>query len=118
VRSFVRGLDRSKREAFVREALDSDDGPTLDAILGAQPFLSGLTPLDHGHYLRTYHTRRQPHLVKRLDLMKRFLDAIERNGPIVHRQFEKAIGAPPNAVAAIHDANERAMNALKIEPAA
>jgi len=116
VRSFVRSLDRPKREAFMRQALENDDRPTLEAILGAQPFLSGLTPLDHAHYVRAYHTQRNSHLVRRLDLMKRFLDMIERNGPIVHRQFEKAVGAQPNAVAAIHAANERAVAALKIGP--
>lgn len=116
VRSFARGLDRPKREAFMREALERNDEATLTAVLGAQPFLSGLTPLDHAHYVRTYHSQRQPHLVRRLDLMKRFLETVERNTPIVHAQFEKAVGAKPNAVAAIHAANDRAMAALKIEP--
>ncbi|MDB5678392.1 hypothetical protein [Sphingomonas bacterium] len=116
VRSFVRGLDRSKREAFMREALERDDGPTLEAILGAQPFLSGLTPLDHEHFLRLHHVKRNPHLVVRLDLMKRFLDMIERNGSIVHVQFDKAIGAKPSVVGALQVANDQALAALKIEP--
>ncbi len=118
VREYVRGLDRPKREAFMREALERDDIPTLEAVLGAQPFLSGLTAIDHEHYVRTYHTRKNPQLVRRLDLMKRFLDEIERNGPIVHAQFEKAVGAKPRVVEAIREANDRAEASLKIEPAA
>lgn len=118
VRAYVRGLDRPKREAFMTEALERDDGPTLEAILGAQPFLSGMTSIDHEHYVRTYHTRRNPHLVRRLDLMKRLLDEIERNGPIVHAQFDKAVGANPKHVSAIDRANEEALAALKIEPTA
>lgn len=117
VRAFARALNRSEREAFMNAALESDDGATLDAVLGAQPFLSGLTSLDHEHYLRLYHTKKSPHLVVRLDLMKRFLDAIYRNGPVVHAQFEKAVGAKPNRVGALHVANEQALAALKIEPA-
>ena len=116
VRSFARTLDRPKREAFMREAMENDDEATLTAVLGAQSFLSGLTPVDHAHYLRAYHTKRNPHLVKRLDLMQRFLDMIERNGPVVHAQFEKAVGAKPKAAEAIRAANDRAMAALKIEP--
>lgn len=117
VRAHAKALDRPKRSALIREALENDDGPTLEAILGAQPFLSGLTEVDHAHYLRRYHTMRQPHLVRRLDLMQRFLDMIERNTTIVHRQFEKATGAKPEAAAAIKQANDRAMQALKIAPA-
>ena len=117
VRSFARGLNRSEREKFMNAALESDGGPTLEAILGAQPFLSGLTPLDQDHYLRRYHVKKNPHLVVRLDLMKRFLDVIYQTGPIVHAQFEKAVGAKPNVAEAIRVANDRAMAALKIEPA-
>jgi hypothetical protein len=116
VRSFVRGLDRSQREAFMNAALERDDGPTLEAILGAQPFLSGLTPLDHEHYLRLHHVKKNPHLVVRLDLMRRMLDMIHRNGPVVHAQFEKAVGAKPSLVGALHVANEQALAALQIEP--
>lgn len=118
VRSFVRGLDRPKREAFMRHALDTNDDATLTAVLGAQSYLSGLTPDDHAHYIRQYHSKRSPDLVRRLDLMKRVMDMLERNGPIVHLQFDKAVGAKPNAVQAITAANERAMKTLQIEPTA
>jgi hypothetical protein len=116
VRAHVKALDRPEREAFMREALEQDDVPTLEAVLGGQPFLSGLTPLDHEHYVRLFHTKKNPHLVVRLDVMRRFLGMVERNGPVVHLQFDKATGAQPNAVRAIHAANDRAMAALKIEP--
>lgn len=116
VRAHVKALDRPKREAFMREALDRDDIPTLEAILGGQPFLSGLTPLDHEHYVRAFHVKRNPHLMVRLDLMKRFLDMVERNGPVVHAQFEKAVGAKPSLVGMLQVANDQALAALKIEP--
>lgn len=118
VRSFVRGLDRSEREAFMTEAFERDDDATLTAVLGAQPFLSGLTPLDHEHYLRQYHTKKRPDLVRRLDVMNRFRERLDRIGPIIHAQFEKAVGARPGVVSALNRANEQALAALKIEPTA
>lgn len=117
VRGFVRGLKSGEREAFMNGALERDDGPTLEAILGAQPFLSGLTPLDHEHYLRLYHTKKNPHLVRRLDVMHRFRDRLDRIGPIVHEQISKAVGAKPSVVGALNVANEQALAALNIEPA-
>ncbi len=118
VRGFVRGLDRSEREAFMRDALERDDEPTLTAILGAQSFLSGLTPLDHAHYLREYHTKKRPDLVRRLDVMERFRDRLERIGPVVHEQFSRPVGAKPNVVGALNVANEQALAALNIKPTA
>jgi len=117
VRAFARGLNRSERNKFMNEALEKDDGPTLEAVLGAQPFLSGLTQIDHDHYLRKYHEKNSPHLVKRLDLMKRFLEVLDRTPVVVQTQFEKAVGAKPRVAEAIRAANDRAVAALKIEPA-
>jgi hypothetical protein len=118
VRAFVRSLDPSEREAFMREALDRDDEPTLSAVLGAQHFLSGMAALDREHFLRLYHSKKRPDLVRRLDVMRRFQDLLGRSGPVVHTQFAKAIGAKPAVVRAINDANAQAEAALRIEPAA
>ncbi len=118
VRSFVRGLDRSEREAFMNDALERNDDATLTAILGAQPFLSGLTPLDHGHYLREFHGKKRPDLVRRLDVMERFRERLGDIGPIVHAEFEKAVGAKPGVVAHLDRANEQALAALNIQPTA
>lgn len=118
VRSYVRGLDRKEREAFMREAMERDDLPTLEAVLGGQFFLSGMTNLDHDHHLRKFHERKRPDLVRRLDLMNRFKARLEGVGPILNAQFTRAIGAHPNVAAQLQDANDRALAALKIEPTA
>lgn len=116
VRAHVKSLKRPEREAFMNEALERDDEATLTAVLGGQPFLSGLTQIDHEHYVRTYHVKKDPHLMARLDLMQRMLAMLERNSPVVHAQFERAIGAKPGVVAHLDRANEQALAALKIEP--
>lgn len=116
VRAYVAKLDRPKRSAFMAEALERDDGPTLEAVLGAQPFLSGLTAIDHAHFTRMYHERKNPHLVRRLDVMNRFREKLDRIGPILREQFDKPVGAKPNVASAISAAHDRVEAALKIEP--
>lgn len=118
VRAHVKALKRGEREAFMREALERDDVPTLEAILGGQAFLSGLTQLDQDHYLRLYHQKKRPDLVRRLDVMKLFRDRLGGIGPIVHAQFAKAIGAEPGVAAHLQRANEQALAALNIQPTA
>lgn len=93
----------------------------MQAVLGAQPFLSGMTAVDRDHFIGTYHSKRQPHLVARLELMTRVRDMLDNNGAngaAFHRSFEKVVGAKPNEVRAIEKANQRALDALKIQPAA
>ena len=50
VRDYFRGLSRPEREKLLREALaGDDDDATLQAVLGGQYFLSGLTKEDQAH---------------------------------------------------------------------
>lgn len=119
VRAHFKSLDTAERSALIREALDADDTSTIEAVLGAQPFLSGMTAVDRDHFIGLYHAKRQPHLVTRLDLMKRTRDTINStgaNGPTFHRAFDKVVGAKGSVVKAIEAANQRALDALKIEP--
>lgn len=118
VRAHAKGLTRTERSKLISEALDANDESTLQSLLGAQPFLSGLSRIDHEHYLHLYHSAKHPHLVARLAVMRNVLDLIYRNGPTLHRQFDKAIGAKPRDVNAISNANERALASLRIEPTA
>lgn len=118
VRAYVRALDRPKRTAFMAEALERDDGPTLEAVLGAQPFLSGLTQVDHEHFTRMYHEKKNPHLVRRLDVMHRFREKLDRIAPILREQFDKPVGVKPNVAGQIRAAHDRAEAALNIEPTA
>lgn len=114
VRSYARGLNTKERNAFMREALESGDEATLAAVLGAQPFLSGLTPLDREHFLREYHTRKRPDLVQRLDVMRKALERLHDSKPILFKQFEKAVGASMGDAAALMRRDDAAKAALKI----
>lgn len=114
VRAYARGLSTKAREAFMREALESGDDATVAAVLGAQPFLSGLTPLDKEHFLREYHTRKRPDLVQRLDVMRKAKERLDSTRPILFAAFEKAVGASMGDAAALMRRDDAAKAALKI----
>ena len=118
IRSFVRGLKREERTKLLNEAMDGDDGDTLAAILGGKPFLSGLSPPEHANYVHRYNVKQNPGLVARLAVMRGAMDKLDRDGGKVLAEMQKAVGARPQEVNAIAQANERALNALKIEPQA
>ncbi len=121
VRAHAKGLDREDRARLIREAMEADDETTLASILGSPPYLSGLTNEDQAHYTHQYHARKNPHLIARLALMREVREKMDKtgaNGGAFHKAFEKVVGARPNDVRAIADANERAMAALNIEPTA
>ncbi len=119
VRAHCKGLDRTQRSKLLNEALAAGDEATLHAILGGQPFLSGLTAEDRTYFLEAYHAKKTPALVARLEVMRRVRSTLDRsgaNGPAFHRSFDKAVGAPAARVRAIDTANEAALAALRIEP--
>lgn len=121
VRQHFKTLKEGERSKLIGEALAADDTATLDAVLGAQPFLSGMVQADRDHFIRLYHSKKSPHLVERLDVMKRVKDVMNNsgaNGPAFHRAFDLIRGAPAGEALAIEKANQRAVDALKIEPTA
>lgn len=119
VRQHFKSLSEGERSKLIRDALATDDTATLDAVLGAQPFLSGMVQTDRDHFIRLYHSKKSPHLVERLDLMKRVKDLMSKsgaNGPAFHKAFQVVLGATPSDAHAIEKANQRALDALNIQP--
>ena len=118
MRAHCKTLSREDRSKLINEAMAADDDDTLASILGSPHFLSGLSAADQAHYTHQYHSKKNPDLVARLELMTRVRDMSYRTGPAFHRAFEKAVGGKPSDVSAIAKANARAEAALKIEPSA
>ncbi|UVO49248.1 hypothetical protein M0208_01460 [Sphingomonas sp. SUN019] len=114
VRAHSKHLNREERGKLLNEAFAQGDTDTLQAILGAQPFLSGLSAPEHAHYLRRFHEKQNPALVARLTVMRNVMAKLDRDAPLVFAQVTKAVGAPPAKVRGIDTANERALAALKI----
>jgi hypothetical protein len=116
LRAHAKSLDRAGREKLLSEALEAGDDATLHAVLGAQAFLSGLSRFDHAQYVHRYNTQKNPQLVARHAVMTTMLEKIYQAGPIIHAQFERAVGASPSVANTIRTANEQALAALDIKP--
>lgn len=117
VRSHAKGLNATKRAELINEAFERGDDDTLQAMLGAQHFLTGMSSEEHAHYLRRYHEKRNPSLVARLSVMRAALTKFDTDGGKLFVEIDKARGANTQKANAIALANERAIEALKIEPA-
>lgn len=108
IRAHVKGLQTVKLHDFIKEAIDSNDHDTVTAVLGAPSYLSGLTLEFQRTYLRFWHEKQSPDLARRLKVMVGARELIERNAPLVHKQLEKAVGAPPHKARALRDAKTSA----------
>lgn len=115
IRAHAKSLD-GKQMDFLRERIMAGDELTVSALLGAPSYLSGLTEDGQAVFTRMWHERQNPTLVARLTLLRATADKIERDGPLVMIEMQKAVGAKAATVRSIDAANERAIAALKIEP--
>lgn len=112
VREYVKNLPNEKRHSFLENALKENDLPTLHAVLGAQPFLSGLTPQMQAHFTRALHEKSQPDLALRLNVQKRALELVAQRGPLVFKEIVKVMGADWKMVDKLRKAQSSAEQAL------
>jgi len=108
IRSFVRAMKTEERHKFIQEALDSGDEVSVSSLLGAPPYLSGLTADFQQTYTRMWHEKTSPDMAKRLRAMVGAKEMIERNGPLVFSAMEKAVGAPPHKAKRLREAKTAA----------
>ncbi len=112
IRAHVAKLPTGERLGFLQRALDELDHDTLTAVLGARPYLSGLTGEMQKQFLRLYHERNSPNLAKRLKAMASARDLILQRSGLVHKALEKAVGCPPHKAAALRAAQTAAEKAF------
>lgn len=93
VREHVKELSTEKRMEFMSDAFKKNDVKTLQAVLGAMPYLSGLTDEMQAQFTRSLHEKQQPVIAARLKTMRKALDLVESRGPLVFGEIEKALGA-------------------------
>jgi hypothetical protein len=91
IRRHVKALPPAERLKFLEAALDEGDSDTVTAILGAPHYLTGITKVEHGYYLRKLHELRSPDAVKRLNATRAALAVLERTTPIALSSVEKAM---------------------------
>ena len=118
IRNHAKMLSREERSTLIREAMEADDDTTLASILAAPPFLSGMTAVDQAYHLHAYHARRNPGMVARLTVLRAARDKIDRDGRLIIKELQKAVGADAGEVQAISKADAAARSALNIDPTA
>ena len=112
IRNYARGLDSSKLHAFIRQAIVNGDESTVSSILASPPYLSGLTAEFHQIYTRMWHEKANPLAAKRIRAMQGALDLLGTNAPLITKELERAIGAPPHKVKQFREAKAKADKAF------
>lgn len=113
IRSHVKGLSDEQRGKFLGEALQARDVKTLQSVLGAPSYLSGLSPATSQHFSRLYREATAPEAVRKLALIRKVVAVLERAGPIAYAQTEKAMGGTFQDAFRYKNANDDAMKALE-----
>lgn len=117
IRAYAKGLETGERMGFVQRAIADGDEATVSSLLGAPPYLSGLTADMQAILTRQWHERNSPTLAKRLKAMVGARELILQRGGLVHKALEKAVGAPPHKVAALRAAKTAAEKAFVLRDA-
>jgi hypothetical protein len=117
VRAHAKALSHEDREKLVQDAFAANDTDTLQALLGAQPFLSGMMPEVHAYYTRQFHERQNPDIAKRLTVTRAALTAVQDRAPLLFPQIEAVLGADRKKVASIASRNSAALAALNFDAA-
>lgn len=115
IREHVKNLPEAKRAAFVGEALKKNDTRTMQAILGAPAFLSGLGEAHHTLYTRQYREASNPTAVARLDVARKGLELLEARSGLILTEIEKAMGGSFKKLKKIREANSAAEAALVMQ---
>lgn len=112
IRAHVKSMDHSDRQKFMREAFNSGDVRTLQAILSGPSFLSGFDLTSHEHFTRRFHEMQNPTMVSRLTVAKKAQELLDQRGPLIWREVTRAIGSDWTKINKIKSASNAAHAAL------
>jgi hypothetical protein len=105
-------MDTGELHTFIRRAIVQGDEVTVSSVLGAPPYLSGLTAEFQKIYTRMWHEKANPLAAKRIRAMQGALDLLGTNAPLITKELERAIGVPPFKVKQYREAKARADKAF------
>jgi hypothetical protein len=117
IREHVKHLPEDKRGAFVGEAMKKNDVRTLQAILGAPAFLSGLGESHHTMFTKQYRSAANPAAVARLEVARKGLELLEKRAGLILREAERAMGGSFAKLKKVREANSAAEAALVMQNA-
>jgi hypothetical protein len=81
LRAVLRDMKREDRNTLIRSAIHADapsaaQRELLQCVLGSHHLTCGLLEIEQTLHVKTYNTRTQPELTRRLDLMRKSLDIL------------------------------------------
>jgi len=112
IRAHVKAMDPGARNQFLNSAIAARDTKTLDSVLGAPAYLSGLTDEDSRLWTQTYWEAVKPEKAAGLKTARTAQALLERTSPLLFREIEKAVGASFHTVNKLRNASNAAMQAL------
>jgi hypothetical protein len=118
LRSVLRSLPESKINEAIVQALNAEQRTPqqtelLNATLGAHALTVGISPERQAGHIRVYNERANPQLLRRLEIMRKALVAVESVQPDALRgYFEGSMRSPFSRASAIRGISEKAQAAL------
>ena len=114
MRNHFKSLKQEERNKLLSESLAESDTRVLNAVLGAHHALSGISKVEQETWTRRFHEKVQPQVASRLAAMQKGLALVERNGPLVIIETEKALGASWHKIGKIKATSNAAEQALSL----
>lgn len=114
IRAHVRSMNESDRPGFIINSINSGDRITVESVMGAPSYLSGMRADTQAALLRMYHEKSAPDEAARLNVMQGALALLGSRGGMLFAALEQAVGANPQAVRKLREAKARADKALAL----
>ena len=92
IRSHFKSLKVGERVAAIQAAIEARDEVTCSSLFGAPAYLCGLTDEMHKQFTRKWQEEVNPLVAKRLRAVNAALDYVDRTGPLMLREWHKAVG--------------------------
>jgi hypothetical protein len=115
IRSYVRGLPKDERDAFVNDAVRRGDKDVMVSVLGAPSYLSGIADERNALWLREYRAKADPIAVMRLSVYRAAIERVNDKAPLMHDEFQRAMGGKWKDVQRLRgqtEASDKALRAL------
>ena len=93
VREYVRGLPKKQRLEFLTNAAQAGDTDALRAVLGARPYLSGLTEPEWKGARHTYHKTHRGEDLRRLEALRHASETLHRTAHIYMKGIMSVVPA-------------------------
>lgn len=106
IRQHAKGLTPDQRMKLLDEAEQRDDLETVQAILGAPAFLSGMTEEFRAVRTRQFHENQAPQVARRLKVSKAAATLMESRGGLLLTGITQAIGADWTKVKRLRDTSD------------